>query len=572
MEYLTVEEIAERWVVPVSTVRRWCGDGTIPALKQGRQWLVDSDELPAHPPRSRRRAVATVGVAAGFDMRLALERLQSVDLKEPWVPDVLNFEDISVGGFVVARASERLASNMFDPPAEVPIPKTPFFTRSAVLLTVEDRISYQAVVQSFADLAEAQTSDSVFSARVNRSNKRYMFALSGTRAWLSWKTAVREYVHARSSDVWMVRTDLTAYFDTIPHELLINEVMALGVPARTVSSLRAMLRSWAIVPGMGIPQGPNASRLLGNLYLLPLDRAMRANGAGYFRYFDDVRIVAESKHAATKAMRTFERECRRRGLLASPSKTDLLSGRAVVDEVDHDLESEIAGSVRAGMSGGYGGPSDIPERQKQLRKIMRAALKNDGHLDVRRAKFSIFRLSSLRDVSVLRLVLANLDNLAPAAQTVVRYLRPFISRSVAITAIAKYLRDDDGAASPFMLTWVLALVLDGPVVSDTAMVFAVRALALDRNRPTYLRVLAVNVLAAAREPGDVAWMRNELAREYDHGMLRGLAVALHRARALDKNSSRALLAKVPDLARTVAYLDGRVTLPSLIARDHARKI
>ena len=147
MKYLTVEEVSARYGVPVSTVRRWCADATLPAEKSGRQWLVREDELPTSPPRVRTRR-PTTAQSSSYDVGRALLHVTNTDLRETWVPDVLDFQDAPLDDSLLSRVSQRLNDSLVSPPTEVPIPKTPFFTRSAVLLTLEDRIAYQAVVGS----------------------------------------------------------------------------------------------------------------------------------------------------------------------------------------------------------------------------------------------------------------------------------------------------------------------------------------------------------------------------------------------------------------------------------------
>ena len=159
---------------------------------------------------------------------------------------------------------------------------------------------------------------------------------------------------------WLVKTDLTAYFDTISHDLLINEIVALNVPGRTIGLLRSMFRQWALVPGIGIPQGPNASRLLGNLYLHPIDQAMTGAGYKYFRYLDDVYIVAKTRRETTAAIRLFERECRLRGLLVSSSKTVPLHGK--------EAEQELAGESELDAAQYLMDADQLPKARKKLNR------------------------------------------------------------------------------------------------------------------------------------------------------------------------------------------------------------
>ena len=68
------------------------------------------------------------------------------------------------------------------------------------------------------------------------------------------------------------------------------------------------------------------------------------------------------------------------------------------------------------------------------------------------------------------------------------------------------------------------------------------------------------------------WLRGEISREFDPALIRGYAVALARAGALDKSSTNAMLARAPDLAPAVRYLQGRKDLPSLLFRDQKNPV
>lgn len=562
VQYLTVEEVSARFDVPVSTIRRWCADGALHAEKHGRQWLVKEEELPSSPPHRRTRQPRTATPSSHYDVKRAQQHVMNTDLREVWVPDVVDFQDAPLDDRLLSRVNSRLIESVASPSIEVPIPKTPFFTRSAVLLSLEDRIAYQAVVASFAEKAEKQTSPNVYSARLANQPGKYFFKQKGTSAWLEFRKAVRSEYEA--SGKWLIKTDLTAYFDTISHDLLMSEVTSLNVPPRTVGLLRMMLRTWATVPNQGIPQGPNASRLLGNLFLIPVDRAMTDAGHKYFRYLDDIYIVTSAKEEAAAAIRLFERECRLRGLLVSSAKTKPLQGKAAMEEIssESDLDSTQ-----------YMIDSDkLPAARRELRKILKSALKGDGQIDARRARFSFWRLTLLRESSVLRSVLTRLEDLAPVASAAMAYLRPFLTRSHVSRGISEFLRDRDRASSPFTLTWILALLLDHPGPMPREWIVAARGFAQDRNQPSYLRAVAANVMARGHEVADLSWLRSEIVREFDPALIRGYIVALARADVLDKNSVKSALARAPERAALVQYVQGRTSLPSLLLRDQFNRI
>jgi excisionase family DNA binding protein len=552
MELLTVEEAAEILGVSVATVRRRAASGELPARKSGKQWLIDGSQL--RKVQHDRKRVASPPAA---DLPKALRHVEATDLTEPWVPDVLRFRDqISSPDEILAAAARRLTSEPPDPATEVDVAKTPFFSRSAVLLSLEDRVAYQAVVASVAPKIEALLPDQAYAARLS-SNSRW-FLEKGQVLWLNWKRDVRELV--KSEYPWMIKSDLAAYFDHIPHRLLLDEVSALNPDPRLHDALGRMLSTWAIVPGMGIPQGPNASRVLGNFYMLPVDQAMLAQGMVYSRYQDDVRILGKSKAEVVAGMRLFEKECRKRGLIASPAKTELLHGEMAARDGLHEDREAANYFFNAGHT---------QQAKSRLRRILRSAIQDDGHVNTGSVKFSLWRLARLRDNYVLKVLFERMEDLAPVSSVVAAYLRYFITRPRVVNGISSFLADPSKTHSSFLVTWLFAAMLEHPGRLPAEWIDLTRTYLRDRNQPSYLRSVAACVVARGRQPVDVAWIKSELAREYDPAILRGYATALAWADALDDAAAQRLVRKSPALGRTVRYLQGRDTLPSLIYRDVA---
>lgn len=550
MEWLTVEEAALRLGISVATVRRRAASGQVPALKSGKQWLINGDGLTSSQRTARGPAVAP----AAFDLHQALRHVQAKDLSELWVPDVLRCRDyLAESDALLARAADRLQDGDPDPALEVAIAKTPFFTRPAVLLTLEDRVAYQAAVASIASKIDAALPPQVRSARLSKDDK--YFLERGQTAWQQWIKSV--HAEVKSGKRWMIKSDLTAFFEHVPHRLLLDEISALNPDPRLVPIIRKMLRSWASVPDMGLPQGPNASRLLANLYLLPVDRAMLNANFTYYRYMDDFRILADSKSDVVEGMRLLEQECRRRGMILSTAKTKLLYGDDALRDGQHPERDEAQYWFEI---------QQLPNERKLLKRILTRSLLEDGHIDVSGLRFSLWRLARIREYSVLRRILPRLEDLAPVASVVAAYVRFFVMRDYVVMGIADFLEDGKRAHSSFLTTWLLAAMLErpGPAPLPDRWTRIGEQRVKDRNQPPYLRAVASIVFARSRRPADLSWIKAEIAREYDPLLLRGYAVALHSAGSLDKATERRLAAKSPVLANTVKYLSGRSALPSLV--------
>jgi len=359
----------------------------------------------------------------------------------------------------------------------------------------------------------------------------------------------------QENNAWLVRTDLVAYYDTIHHQALFSDIDSMNPDPMVATALKSMIKRWTNERDVGIPQGPEASAVLANLYLLPVDRVMDDGDWQYFRYMDDIRIVAPTRNRAMEALRLFERETRRRGLILSSTKTHVQdTAEAVKSIVDRKLDAAayLWQSRR------------IEEVQVMLRALVEETLEREGEPDARRLRFSLYRLRALRDRKAVREVLSNLERLSLLAKQVLEYLREWLPNPAVIDYLDGYLNDPNRNASAYMASWLIAGLIDlNQPPSDSLSRYCRRTMR-DRNLPYYLRTLAANLFALSRSPSDLVFIKTELHSEFDPNMIRGYLVALARVGALNRSVTRGLVARAPELQRTLNYLEGRAKLPYLV--------
>jgi RNA-directed DNA polymerase len=144
------------------------------------------------------------------------------------------------------------------------------------------------------------------------------------------KDALREVdQHLKSGHIHIVDADIRAYFDSIPHDLLMQEVRKHIADGRVLKLLEAFLKV-DILDGMnrwtpegGTPQGAVISPLLANLFLHPVDCAMAEAGYRMVRYADDFVVFCESHAEAQSALMTVSKLMEQRGLSLHPDKTKI---------------------------------------------------------------------------------------------------------------------------------------------------------------------------------------------------------------------------------------------------------
>ena len=548
--WITVDEAAVTTGKSVQTVRRWCRNGKVSARKSGRDWLIDPTSLPKPVARKRSRS------STQFDFRRAWAHVVGHDLKQDtWVPDCLAFQDWISEPSGLLRDVEATSATSYvpDPLDRMRMPKGRLLTRNAAMPSLRDRVVYQAVIASFAERIETQTSPSVFSARLSEDRGKFFFEKS-TEAHARFQRRTREAVDQGYR--FLAVADVASYFDNIQHGLLFSQIGGLNAAREAEQLLGTFMNAWDLGGGVGIPQGPNASRLLGNLYLHPVDQAVENSGLDivYLRFQDDIRIAARTEADAIRAMRVLEVELQRRSLTPVTKKTQLLTDEKEVDELLGDpKKDQIASMMNQGMI-------DVP--RKELRRMLDKALRRtEPHLQD--ARFSLWRLTQLRDSNRLTKVLNNLDRIGPFASIVAAFLIPWLGRPRTIKALSDYLADPDRNLHPFTATWLMAALTEAPIISRDLAVHC-RQVLRDRNQPRQLRVVAAAVVERHGNDHDARWLEEAVRTESDPELVRGFLAALRRRGRIERSLVHQVTRRYPELKVTTDYLNGRDTVPSLV--------
>lgn len=188
-------------------------------------------------------------------------------------------------------------------------------TRPLGIPTVRDRIVQQALRQVVEPIFEVGFEERSYGFRPQRGCKDAL-------------RRVQELLDAGYT--WVVDADFSSYFDSIDQELLMAEIRRKISDGRVLELVERYLgqrvmegcATWK--PTMGTPQGAVISPLLANIYLHPVDLALREAGHECVRYADDLVIMCRSEKQAQAALRCLERLSGDRRLTLHPEKTKLV--------------------------------------------------------------------------------------------------------------------------------------------------------------------------------------------------------------------------------------------------------
>ena len=198
--------------------------------------------------------------------------------------------------------------------------------------TVRDRIVQGAVLQAIEPIFEREFAPQSY----------------GFRPGKGCKDALRRVEELLSSGKhWVVDADLKSYFDTIPHERLMERVGEKIADSRVLSVIEAMLQAGVMdsmegwqATEQGSPQGAVISPLLSNIYLNGLDWRMAGNGFEMVRYADDFVVLRANREQAQKALEQVSQWVEENGLKLHPTKTRLVdaSQRGGFDFLGYHLD------------------------------------------------------------------------------------------------------------------------------------------------------------------------------------------------------------------------------------------
>ena len=179
------------------------------------------------------------------------------------------------------------------PVRRVEIPKPDGGVRKLGIPTVIDRTLQQAITQQLVPIYEPLFADGSFGYRPGRSAKDAI-------------QKVKEY--AEQGYTYAVSLDLSKYFDTLNHEILLNLLRKNVKDERVVQLIKRYLKSGVMENGVvmeteeGSPQGGNLSPLLANIYLNEFDQEFLKRGVPCVRYADDIVLLAKSKRASERLL------------------------------------------------------------------------------------------------------------------------------------------------------------------------------------------------------------------------------------------------------------------------------
>jgi hypothetical protein len=475
-----------------------------------------------------------------LDIARAVARVKNDSVDSLW-PDPANLLDLPRNGKEMdelRRAVKRTrAPGGVAPCREGTVPKRDGLTRTGHQLNPVEWVYYQALVDSFLHRVESrmESREHVFGYRARYPRTAAKPFGKPMEQWLDFHRTVKDVARLGIYEA-VVITDIAAFFEQVPHALLEDQLLLLGVPKAAAHELRQALAALMGGRERGLPQGCDASSVLGSMYLGAVDKTLLRAGHSYYRYADDIRIFAKTERQARRSLRLLESEVRRLGLNLQPGKTNVLVGAAQIKTGIIDVDAEVAG-----IDYFWRGPS----RKIALRKVKEKwrSVSRRKAWPKRFVKFLINRLRIAKDPMAVNWCLGRLGVIDWLADLVAPYLAIFANRKQVQGAIEAHLTSD-GNMSPWEAAALLRMCLSARRVRRGILDYAAACLG-DRNHDVAVRQWSAVLLGKA---GDASDHRLVASHHIDDVFLaRATVVALQSDPSLRGAAYADIISRFPDL-------------------------
>jgi RNA-directed DNA polymerase len=222
----------------------------------------------------------------------------------------------------VWEVSDQLKNGTYRPQSirrvHIPKPGTTE-TRPLGIPTVRDRTVQAAVVHVIEPIFERDFAEQSYGFRPGR----------------GCKDALRRVDELlKAGYIYVVDADLKGYFDSIPHDRLMDRLKEKITDGSVLSLIDSFLKADILdglekwTPMTGAPQGAVLSPLLSNIYLDPLDHLVARSGLEMVRYADDFVILCRTPEEAARALELVQSWVSSNGLMLHPTKTKVVDARS----------------------------------------------------------------------------------------------------------------------------------------------------------------------------------------------------------------------------------------------------
>ena len=327
------------------------------------------------PKRAVALSLANI-IADGLDDVLS-EPFEILLLRHsPKVQDSLKKEaEKKITTYLHCAASPKSFKDAFDqlsllPLAHVFVPKKEAFDyRKIAIIEPENLLLYQAIAIMIAEPFEkarrkiARQRISSYRFKPTAAKGRLFNSDHNLRTFQSQSALMSKH----KSNNYIVKSDISNFYDRINIHRLESTLLTIdGLDKRLVELINQILLHWARRDSYGIPTGSNASRVLAEVALFNVDRALVEANVKFVRFVDDYRMFAKTATEAHSSLAMLIDLLNREGLFINTRKSSIERLEKAKNESilksERKVEAEKIPLKEFRIFAGYGGIIPIKYR------------------------------------------------------------------------------------------------------------------------------------------------------------------------------------------------------------------
>lgn len=331
----------------------------------------------------------------------------------------------------------------------VDVPKRNYGLRPSSFFGFQDRILLFAILCKIAPGIDRKLSKSVYSMRIKHGTS-LDFIHDWFKQWCKFESDSLE--HVNNGFEYCLEADVSAYFEHIQIDklvkIILNYIRKYQINHVLLNVLKKILLRWSD-NRVGIPQGITEMSYLGNLYLLPLDEAMKSyKGVRYLRYQDNIRVFAKDVNILRKIkQQVWTIELRKLGLNENSKKSTIIKSSDLIDPRQSVINRySKLGSARSIDSRRVGAALTDLIKLFNYSTGQNTAITSSGRFLDKYYGYSLTRIRKLQDHidphtmhRIIRIVLDRLDDFPKKIITTINFLSCFPSDPLIKSELSNYL-------------------------------------------------------------------------------------------------------------------------------------
>ena len=196
-----------------------------------------------------------------------------------------------------------------------------------------------------------------------------------------------EYRKENNNNIYYLKCDITKYFPSIDHEILLNLLKKIGFSEDEMWMIEKLIKEQPNDANIGLPLGNQSSQWFALLYLNVIDRFVKEvlRVKGYIRYMDDMILIHRDKSYLQHCLKEIENKCKKDLKLSLNQKTQIGVVRNGIDFLGYRHILNKNGSITRKLRASSKQRSK--RHLKTLKKLRDKDIVDDNYVYIRKNAF-----------------------------------------------------------------------------------------------------------------------------------------------------------------------------------------